>query len=780
MSSYSIRQLSLNILRQMVEISELGQLPSFEKRIGQFQRRFEDEEFRIAVIGEFSSGKSTFINALIGQDILSHATTETTATITRLINVSPNDKRCGKCCVKFHDGQTIYMNNLEQLKDYTTTQSQKFQVAKDVTEVELWLSFIPYTTRPVVIVDTPGLNGTAEGHQEQTMELVGQAHACIFLIPRRGLDENSLTFLHLLTQVQRNFIFIQNFIDDLNPAEGETLEQVLDQQAQIIHRQIFSEDANNEKQGVQDNGKLPPHQVLGQLRYKLCGVSALQALAARDTHIKTVYQDNTQELDDTKRAQLYKKSRFGEFLEILSGDLQEGQLEQLQYGDAARALCIWLGQITEQLKQEEQQARRVCAYSAEGQVLSRLNQLEEKIYSEQESQEQKLKNFVIDRSRQLYQREREHLKEELEILQTKLSREASGQYKVEDLNQWREKLPDQLQLSLSRQISEMNKRWLRRLQLLWQLLLQQIRKYGDIEVDDLKLNIPRVEGADPSFNVFNNDDDIKARETELERRQNDFQETERKIKESQKNLEKQRQAASKAKLEYESQKDKADIEKRTLGERPLAQIREKEVKVKRGGLGILDAILGPKYKTIEYTDDSRGRAWDEKQMKLNDMRRKEEELRQKAAAAQRALKRCQDERNDEIKRQDYLQIRINDLEREIRELKETREKEEKLAKQQYLNLSCKRINEQLTEYLFGEDGAQQRIEEWLEKRMRKEAGILEEQTIQQFRNVVRCKLKWIDAVRNQKTPEVMKQAQALANICKVLEQQKKKLEEELK
>ena len=46
-----------------------------------------DDEIRIAVVGEFSSGKSTFINALIGKDILNHATKETTAVITRLINV---------------------------------------------------------------------------------------------------------------------------------------------------------------------------------------------------------------------------------------------------------------------------------------------------------------------------------------------------------------------------------------------------------------------------------------------------------------------------------------------------------------------------------------------------------------------------------------------------------------------------------------------------------------------------------------------------------------------
>ena len=49
-------------------------------------QRLQDTSFRIAIVGEFSSGKSTFINALIGKDILKHGVQETTATITEIVN----------------------------------------------------------------------------------------------------------------------------------------------------------------------------------------------------------------------------------------------------------------------------------------------------------------------------------------------------------------------------------------------------------------------------------------------------------------------------------------------------------------------------------------------------------------------------------------------------------------------------------------------------------------------------------------------------------------------
>ena len=41
----------------------LHELDAIEKRV-------KENVFRIAVVGEFSSGKSTFINSLIGKDIL--------------------------------------------------------------------------------------------------------------------------------------------------------------------------------------------------------------------------------------------------------------------------------------------------------------------------------------------------------------------------------------------------------------------------------------------------------------------------------------------------------------------------------------------------------------------------------------------------------------------------------------------------------------------------------------------------------------------------------------
>lgn len=130
MEKKTIRQTGLEVIRRLENQEELQTFSEFQQKLRYFKKRFEDEEFRIAVVGEFSSGKSTFINALIGQDVLQHAKKETTATITRLVNVSPQDTRCGKGNVKLHSGEIVTLNDFTSLKEYTTTASEMTHICE--------------------------------------------------------------------------------------------------------------------------------------------------------------------------------------------------------------------------------------------------------------------------------------------------------------------------------------------------------------------------------------------------------------------------------------------------------------------------------------------------------------------------------------------------------------------------------------------------------------------------------------------------------------------------
>lgn len=75
------------IIEQIKDCSFLISDGFYKDSIENIEKAFEKKPFRIALVGEFSTGKSTFINALIGRDLLLHATEEVTATILFLVKI---------------------------------------------------------------------------------------------------------------------------------------------------------------------------------------------------------------------------------------------------------------------------------------------------------------------------------------------------------------------------------------------------------------------------------------------------------------------------------------------------------------------------------------------------------------------------------------------------------------------------------------------------------------------------------------------------------------------
>lgn len=53
-------------------------------KVAKEQERIKTRRFRVAVVGEFKRGKSSFINALLGQAVLPVDASPTTATINRI------------------------------------------------------------------------------------------------------------------------------------------------------------------------------------------------------------------------------------------------------------------------------------------------------------------------------------------------------------------------------------------------------------------------------------------------------------------------------------------------------------------------------------------------------------------------------------------------------------------------------------------------------------------------------------------------------------------------
>lgn len=289
----------------------LHELDAIEKRV-------KENVFRIAVVGEFSSGKSTFINSLIGKDILSHAVSETTATITNIVNVDMNDDRLQTCDILYKSGEKKHLDKLDDLKEYTTAQSNA-EVAEKICSVDVYVNFLNISC-PLIITDTPGLNGKADLHSEITINEIKKAHACIYVLSLKGLTDSDTDFIKLLLNYQNRFIFVQNFIDALRSTEGETPTGKINELNANLDwlSKKYDED--------------------GAFQYKIVGISALKALASKDKNIKRLYANSTNDILDEEREVLYKESNIEEFEKLLEFLFTSGEYKDYTIASAVQSI----------------------------------------------------------------------------------------------------------------------------------------------------------------------------------------------------------------------------------------------------------------------------------------------------------------------------------------------------------------------------------------------------------------------------------------------------------
>lgn len=181
----------------------------FLKGIKGLLQKSKSKDINIAVIGEFNSGKSTFINALLRERILKEAGRPTTAAATYITRSRPHNLfqyifgTKSYVTVGFDDGQSFVFNtgnysrcseyiqqayNIEtnSLNDIINVVTAEQQVAKHVVKlhIELKTKGLP---KNIVIIDTPGFNPgeiNFDNHLKITEDVVAKvADMAIILMP---------------------------------------------------------------------------------------------------------------------------------------------------------------------------------------------------------------------------------------------------------------------------------------------------------------------------------------------------------------------------------------------------------------------------------------------------------------------------------------------------------------------------------------------------------------------------------------------------------------------
>lgn len=146
-------------------------------------QNLSSDVFRLLVLGDMKRGKSTFLNALMGENLLPTDVNPCTAVLTVLRY--GEDKRV---TVHFNDGKTPETLTFDAFKQRYTIRPEQAKKLEDAgilafPDVDYAVVEYPLTLleKGVEIIDSPGLNDT-EARNQLTLNYINQCHAILFVL----------------------------------------------------------------------------------------------------------------------------------------------------------------------------------------------------------------------------------------------------------------------------------------------------------------------------------------------------------------------------------------------------------------------------------------------------------------------------------------------------------------------------------------------------------------------------------------------------------------------
>jgi len=180
---------------------------NLERQTRELQKRLAGDRFNLAVVGQFSRGKSTLMNALLGMDRLPTGIVPVTSVIT---SVSYSTRE--RVVLRYENSSLTRDVPLMELSTYVTEQGNPGNKMKiQVADVQLPAELLQ---RGFYFVDTPGLGSAIFANTQTTRRFFPECDAAIFVTAFDSpLSAEELASFEEVARYVRNVFLVINKLD---------------------------------------------------------------------------------------------------------------------------------------------------------------------------------------------------------------------------------------------------------------------------------------------------------------------------------------------------------------------------------------------------------------------------------------------------------------------------------------------------------------------------------------------------------------------------------------
>lgn len=226
-------------INKLIEISEYLDDNESVIQLKCLEDSLENNSYILSIMGEFSAGKSSLINNLLGKQILPVHKTETTARVT-FIKYGEEER----VELVNTDGTSKFVSIEESLEMWQT--GEKADLVNNIESITINLPS-DLLKNGLIIADTPGTNTVIDKHIEITENLIASSDRVLYVLGKQ-ITETDRRFVKAIEDFGTGVVFVRTYMDQIKKNE-ENIDNTIERERAILS-ELSSEEVffvSNEK-----------------------------------------------------------------------------------------------------------------------------------------------------------------------------------------------------------------------------------------------------------------------------------------------------------------------------------------------------------------------------------------------------------------------------------------------------------------------------------------------------------------------------------------------------